>query len=214
MQPIRQIRQAHCRQAQGRRVKSNKALIIIVLLVGLVGAFAAYQQYSIWADKQKFEKAQASIDALYADIVASVGEPDEVLRTQTCGHSARKYETGPLGCGDYLYFVYGVSNNEPATKLVQKVIYELKRQDSLEVTFSNEESNLPFISLDNSKPHQEVGLDFTNIKSKLQCSLRSTYDYNNSSNHSIATSNSGENLSFIVACQGDAKAEHYPTPEG
>src|SRR3989344_6171297 len=115
MQPIRQIRQAHCRQAQGRRVKSNKALIIIVFLVGLVGAFAAYQQYSIWADKQKFEKAQASIDALYANIISKVGQPDKVKKNQTCGYANRKNERGPLSCGGSGNLVYSVQNREDTT---------------------------------------------------------------------------------------------------
>src|SRR3989344_2632351 len=145
MQPIRQIRQAHCRQAQGRRVKSNKVLVVIILVVAVVGGFVAYQQYSIWADKRKFEQARASIDALYADIVAQAGQPDRVEKSQTCGYANRKYEQGPLSCSVKAHFAFSADNNTQATEIAEKVHQTISvKTDIAKVTYSNQATALPF----------------------------------------------------------------------
>lgn len=186
-------------------------LIVLLFLVGL--GYALYKDYSVKADKQRFEKAQASIDKFYADIVSKVGQPAKVQRSQTCGYAARKFEKGPLSCGDYLYFVYGVNDKSQASVLVQDISTILAKSDMFDVTFSDSNSNLPFSLLSDAKRYQEVSTGFIESKSRLHCSSRSVYANKASIYHVLTVDTSNENLSTALVCQGNAKAEHYP-PKG
>jgi len=197
-----------------QKLKRNQGIVLITLLVVMIGGIVAYRQYSIWADKQRFEQAQASIDALYSDIVANVGQPDKVEKGQTCGYASRKYERGPLSCGDYLYFVYGVANNNQANERFQGIKQAiLQNQSTFNVTFSNETSVVPFNTLRDNRDREEIGMDITETKSNIACTLRALYASKDSNGHVLTTDVQTENMSVAIGCSDDAKVEHYPIVE-
>jgi hypothetical protein len=191
-----------------QKVKSNQGIVLIVLLVVVVGGFVAYQQYAIWANKHKFEQARASIDTLYTDIVTQVRKPDKVERSQTCGYAARKYERGPLSCGDYLYLVYGVADDSQATDIANNLVTVMSTDKDFEVTFSDVATNLPFTPISDGR-EKELGLDLIEKKSGMHCSTEYIFAAKGDDSLYLSTDSTDLNLSIAFVCQGDARTEHY-----
>ena len=104
-----------------QKAKKNQGIILIFFLIVVVGGFVAFRQYAIWVDKEKFEQAQASIDALYADIVTQVGQPSNYERSQSCGRPNQKYNQGPLSCNVGIGFVYALNEGSDPLELIQSI---------------------------------------------------------------------------------------------
>ena len=168
-----------------------------------------YREYSIRADKERFEKAKASIDALYADIVANVGEPNTSERNQSCGRTNQKNDAGRLSCGVMMYFAYTATDHIQASELATKIHQTLDvRIDLADITYTDMNSKLPYSKLID-KQYQIASTKYQDKKTKIKCFLSTTYAISDSAFHVITTS-APHSMSVQLGCSDKAKTEHYP----
>lgn len=183
---------------------------MILLVVGAIG-FGLYRDYSVKADKEKFEQAKASIDALYADIVATAGQPDKEERGQTCGYAEFKNSKGPLSCMVRIAFVYPTGNNGEATTIFSNMNRALDLNSNFEVTFTNELEVIPFTALESRTDQKEIGMSILESGSGIVCSFRLIYAVIERDSHYLLLDSGSESISGLIACKDEAKAEHYPS---
>lgn len=196
--------------AKQRAVKNKWWILAILLVIGAIG-YGVYRDYSIKADKEKFEQAKASIDALYADIVATTGEPAKVEGGQTCGYAEFKNSKGPLSCMVRIAFVYPAGNNSEATTTFRSMSQALNINSNFKVTFTNESEVIPFAELESKTEQKEIGMSILEGNSDIVCSFRLIYADKERDSHYLMTDTGSENISGLIACKDDAKAEHYPS---
>lgn len=148
-----------------------------LLLIGM-SIFGGIVLYEKW----QFNKAEKALDSLYADIVASIGQPVKVEKTKSCGYSSAKYSKGDLSCS---------------------INYELQfigtPQDILhdsQLTAQSNDSLANVSSIDNSREgFKEISFSFTPKNSTFRCGAE------------YSTRN--PNLYFI-SCSKGALIKHYP----
>lgn len=196
--------------AKQRLIRSRWWVLVILLVTGLIG-FGVYRDYSIKADKEKFEQAKASIDALYTDIVARAGEPEKVEIKESCSRASRKLEKGPLSCGSHVYLVYPTANESEATALVININDTLNlASDTLKITYTNSSTELPFEEVNASVKRQETSSSFIDIRSGISCSMSFVYALSGDLYHVFSSDVSEKSTSVQIVCGDSAKAEYYP----
>jgi len=193
-------------------LKKNQGLILILILFVAVGGLLFYRDYSIKADKDRFEQAKASIDKLYSDIVANAGEPANAEKSQSCGRAEFKNSGGPLSCLVRIAFVYAVKDSADATDKYGAVQQAISKYGDIFIkTFSNEAEVYPFSALADDRDDKEIGVSLAEIKSGMGCSIRVVYAHGEDLSHRLSIGGAPEALSGSIACQDGAKAEHYPS---
>lgn len=194
------------------RKKHLPFLIVFIATILAAGLFL-YRDYSIRADKNRFEQAHKSIDVLYSDIVAKVGQPDNVKQDQSCGYASRKFSRGPLSCAVGINFAYVIPNADEATNLAKTINDAVSRKNNVFTTsYSNAGSILPFVSLQGLRDYQEIKNDLTEKSSQKRCYLTVVYALSSSIYHplSVSSEKSDRELSIQLGCKDSAKAEYYP----
>jgi len=174
----------------------------------IVSYVFVYSPYSIRQDKERFTKAEASLDEVYNQIVAKVGKPDEVKKDNNCAYANRVYGKGPLSCGTDILFVYSVNNEGSANSILTSVnnMFTGSRQN-FSITYVPKIHS--FSALKDRKDFQEVNEDLVEKLTKISCYL--TYKYASYDNALLPISflNNSQNIVVELGCGGPAKAEHF-----
>lgn len=177
--------------------------MLITLLIIVGGGFVFYRQYSGPADKQKFEQAQASIDALYADIVAKLGEPNNYESTQSCGRPNQKFEQGPLSCSVGIGFVYALSSEDNPISLFTKI-------DGV-ISLKNDIFRFNDASTVNDLAPPVIIKEYLSVKSGMKCRVKHAYSSPPDIHLELIEGGSGENPFYVgISCGSKAKSEYYP----
>ena len=213
-----------------QKAKKNQGIILIFFLIVVVGGFVAYRQYSVWTDKQKFEKAQASIDTLYADIVVrlgppnnyehnqscgrpnqkfeqgplscNVGLPSNYERSQSCGRPNQKYNQGPLSCNVGIGFVYALNEGSDPLELIQ----------SIDNVISLEQSGFKFndSSLGNELTPPVIIKEYLNKPSGMDCRIKYAYDSPQDIHLELKDNSIGSSPLYVgLSCGSSARTEYY-----
>ena len=194
-----------------QKAKKNQGIILIFFLIVVVGGFVAYRQYSVWTDKQKFEKAQASIDTLYADIVVRLGPPNNYEHNQSCGRPNQKFEQGPLSCNVGLHFVYAVSSRDEGDILFDAIYSIASSRTDIIQSISSPESKLRESSVGNSLSTWTSAYNqFIEKSSGLKCVMKSVYDTPEDTFLELKNSPDKKNFYTTIGCADKARRGYYP----
>ena|SRR3989344_1899346 len=101
-----------------RRHKLYSLLLFIVLLVA--GIFV-YQKVALELNRRAFAQARTTIDAVYADIVAQVGQPDDYRRDNICRTTQEVYGEGALSCYVTTDLILGVEDKQQSDQFINKI---------------------------------------------------------------------------------------------
>jgi hypothetical protein len=176
--------------------------ILIIVIIG--GYFAMYRPLMIRRDKDRFIKAQASIEDLFTQIEAKVGKPDQVKRDQSCSYANREFERGPLACAVSIYALYGERTIEEASGILldsSLVVGTPLLQFGEQVT--------PQFTLAPQKPvEQTINQDYKHIAG-LSCKVDYSYPFV-SGLYDVFTSAPANSIKLSLVCGGPANAEHFP----
>jgi hypothetical protein len=191
--------------------------IYCLILVGLTAFsyFIVYQPYAVRQDKKRFEKAEASLDELYAKIVATVGKPDQEKKDKSCVYSSpfNEFQTkGDLSCAVDLYFLFSpksLASSNYVMAAMSKIIGTSPHNSQGEHDYLGRPNPKNFVGYNgrglSQKFSQNLNIQFDNVS----CGISYIYpvvalfdkEFSN-----LAT----ENLEIILDCSGSARAEHYP----
>jgi hypothetical protein len=156
-------------------------------------------------DKKRFEKAEASLDELYAKIVATVGKPDQEKQDKSCAYASREFEKGPLGCAISVSALYenttfGAANSKMTqiTPLISNKVYP----------GPGEKYQTNFVPLAENN-NQSFAQDYKKFVS-ISCAVDYIYPAYPSYSSSPFQTKYTENFQIELSCGGSAKAEHYP----
>lgn len=114
-----------------KSLKDDKLAWFAAAILVLGFGYYAYNSYIKWNDRHRFEQAQASIDELYTDIVAKVGEPNNYRRSASCSRPNQKFEQGPLSCNVGVEFVYDLNDRSEAESKYESAQSVIKNQNQL-----------------------------------------------------------------------------------
>lgn len=184
---------------------ANKIFLVLVLVVGLSAAsyILLYRPYSIRKDKERFTKAEASLDEVYNQIVAKAGKPDQVKKDKSCAYANRVYGKGPRSCSVGIYLLYENRNNLVASSITEKAA----TVSGAQLTVFGEKSTGSFSSITEKRGDQTISQGYNSIEG-LACSIDYIYPVLPSSSKTFQPT-TNENLEVVIACGGPAKAEHF-----
>ncbi|PJE65372.1 hypothetical protein COU91_02030 [Candidatus Saccharibacteria bacterium CG10_big_fil_rev_8_21_14_0_10_47_8] len=183
----------------------NRSQVFLAVLVLLGGSFFAYQNYAKWQDKHKFEQAQTSINELYSEIVAKVGQPDNYKKTNSCSRPNLKFEQGPLSCNVGVDILYGVDNIQAATNIFSTIQNGIVKESSsfVRIADSKDKGSLPSstVSSDNYK----------DSKSGMECTIKYAYDSPFDTFLTLNKESTSKPLFISIGCYASAKKGYYPS---
>lgn len=171
------------------------ARILITVLVFGILAFIGINKLIIYQQKQQFDAAEASLDKLYGDIVAQVGQPTDVKKDKSCSYASAEVGKGQLGCGFGYQLQYAVSDVSDANKIQSKAIQTFKTEHILKLKYIRE---LGIEDGKSSLPGKNTAGDLVCTK-PITCSFSISY-----------TDQKDHNLMLSITFGGPAKAEFYP----
>ena len=189
----------------GKKLSFLKFSIVLVI-VGFVGYFGIYKTIAVKQEKDRFLKAQASLEDLYSQIEAKIGKPDQVKREQSCSYSSVEFGKGSLRCGSAIYLIYTNRDYQTSNTLMSEVqplvgtkLYERLARKELTA----------FVSSKQVSTKQGFSQGYK-IFGGISCAV--SYSYPNSSMYpsDIFTTTSSENFQISLSCSGDSIAEHFP----
>jgi hypothetical protein len=152
-------------------------------------------------DKEKFEQARTSLDKVYADIVATVGSPDNFETNSSCSRPNQEFGQGPLSCVVQTSFVYGVNDLKAAGDLMQKTQSTLDKSSDFKNKIKG--AGMPDTLLNSSS--QSDSYEVAGIK----CSVKYVYDIPRETFLKIKDS-SQKTFQVSLGCPDSAKAEYFP----
>lgn len=175
--------------------------------MGAVGYALVVRPLQIHNQKQNFDKAEASLDALAIQIQDKIGKADETKKEKTCGYSSQEFGRGPLGCGVQVGTVYAVSDVKEANVLNSEIRKFLLSSPSLSVTYDSEKT---FLEPKNENQVQRNGYDIKFTDVSLGCSIGLVFANNISPDLLLKSQLQQKNLSIELSCGGPALKEFYP----
>jgi|GEM_PF-1302960 len=179
--------------------------LVFVVVLGAASYFLVYKPYSIYKDKEKFTKAEASLDPIYNQIVAKVGKPDEVKKYQNCDRPNLKSGQGSLSCNVGINMWYKNKNYSQSNILMQEIVS--LNNSAIRIGSSITEGS-SFVPTDTNKGLQ---IFYQSIKSVSGLSCTNGYRYPViPSLEEQFNSMYSENFEIHVSCSGPAKAQYYP----
>lgn len=187
---------------------SKTALIVLggllILYLGIIRPIV------VRMEKAKFEKAATELEGLYSQIVAKVGQPDQVSRDKSCGYASRDFQRGPRSCSVDITFVIKNKDAAASTALAVDISKIIGTELYSEVRVTGKTSPV-FIDyqdpiLNHSGPVDESMAQGFKSNSGLQCSIRYTYP---DVPWASRAPKIAENFKVELGCGGDAIAEFY-----
>jgi len=185
---------------------ANKIFLGFVFVVGLtaVSYIFVYRPYSIRQDKERFTKAEASLDEVYNQIVAKVGKPDEVKKDNNCAYANRVYGKGPRSCSVGIYLLYENKNSSSASSTMADVAPII---GSKIYAGPGERDQTNFVPVQLNKT-QSFSQDYKQF-GEIDCGIDYLYPVSPSNQNDTFQTSFDENLEITLICGGPAKAEHF-----
>jgi hypothetical protein len=186
-------------------MRTHKLISLFMFIVLLVAGIFVYERIALELNKRAFAHARSAIDTVYADIIKSVGPPDNSKRSSDCSIYENEFVVGPDYCNIDTSFIYGVLDEDEATaqfKKIQTVINQHKnfkptRPLSLKITDQ---------TVVNSAYHTASD-EF--IAAGLPCIVNYVYDTPREIFLSINDS-SKKPFQIVIGCNGKTWALYYP----
>ncbi|MES2971825.1 MAG: hypothetical protein V4702_05890 [Patescibacteria group bacterium] len=189
------------------RTKKQKILRYVILplvtisTLGVLSYVLIVRPMQIRNQKQQFEKAEASLDTLAAQIEQTIGKPDETKKEKTCGRANLKSSQGPLICSIRSYLLFRSKTADSASSLMAQLS-----------TLSNKELRIgsgaargtSFTSSSPQKGEQTFYQDFS-LDSEPSCSF--SYSYPATDREFTVE---GENFELGLVCGGKSLSQLYP----
>ncbi|HEX5447801.1 MAG TPA: hypothetical protein VFW90_01205 [Candidatus Saccharimonadales bacterium] len=182
-------------------LKPRPKVLALLVLILICLVYAAFHSYRVYADNRKFSQARTAIDTAYADIVKTLGQPDNITRLQSCDKTSANLRSS-VTCSVETDFIYGVTNHNQANVILRQVqgtiaksgLFRLSGKASGQITDSLVYDSLYHDALDRySGPHH------------IACSVK--YSYNTPDEVTLSLSRGHQKpLEVFFACS--AKANH------
>ncbi len=188
------------------KVRQSKFIWAASVIVLIIAGYFVYQYVATQINKRDFIQARAAIDAVYVDIVAKVGQPDNSKRTNDCSRPSEEFEQGPLSCSVATDFIYGVDNEEQANQLfkqIQGVIAMHSDQFKPTKPLSGAIADTLVVNT-----YYHSTLDYYQNAHGLLCVSSYIYDTPREINLSIKNSDK-KSFEAGIACSGSAKSQYY-----
>lgn len=116
-------------------LRTHKLASIALVLVLLVVGFFVYEKVALEFNKRAFAQARTAIDAVYADIVKDVGQPDDYDRSSSCSiYEGLFGDEGPISCNIDTSFIFGVNNQEGAEVQFKKIQEAVKQHKKFKLS--------------------------------------------------------------------------------
>lgn len=205
------------RGKSGSTVKEfiNKHLVlilgtsVIVLSVAMVFLFWGINRYNtqqaINDQRKQFDAAEASLDALYAQIVKEVGQPTKVEKDKSCSYASAKLDKGQLRCGSSYSLQYSLSEATAANILRKKASSVVEAYPSMRITYIR---NADFENNNLAPSDNYQAFDIQLVPpSPLGCYLTIRFLEKDLDSYPIVENS---HVRIATGCYGDAKSEFYP----
>lgn len=181
----------------------------VAVFVVVVGGWYYHDSHSGKASKKDFENAQASIDKVYADIVAKLGPPSNYKKSQSCSRPSQKFSQGPLSCSVDLEFLHSVGSLSEANSKYSSIYTSLK-----DYTEGVTVVDKPDISLIRTSVGSEIWTSavtqFKDNKSGMSCSLKTVYDTPHETYlDTTSIPNESKALYTIIGCSSLSRNEYF-----
>lgn len=183
--------------------------ILRYVLYGLVGAgvlgVVTYgfiiRPLQVRQQKQNFDKAEASLDTLAAQIQQTIGKADETKKEKTCGRANLKSEEGPLICSVSATLLYKQKDSVASSALMMTLVSDNNKKLRIGSGISKGAS---FFPTSERRGQQTFYQDFPE-QTKPTC----TYSYNYPATlREFDTSE--ENFKIEMTCGEPAIKEFFP----
>jgi hypothetical protein len=186
--------------------KKHKWLSLLILLLIVVIGALAYDAIAYRLDKRAWFQAKESIDTIYADIIAKVGQPDDYIKYGNCrGFRGELGEENPINCEIYTSFIYAVNNQIKVDKLKSDARNIVNSHNDIWLS-SQATSQNPFIPESEGGP----GGDYYITPKNIECNAY--YDFTPSFNTKMKlkdASNGNKQFYISLSCAGHAKGKYF-----
>ena len=173
----------------------------------MVAGFFVYQRIALELNKRGFQQARSAIDAVYANIVAKVGPPDNSKRFNSCNRSHQEFETGPLSCDVETRFIYGVSGLAEGDILFKKIQSSISANEKLLKPTRPLSKSIGGLLVVNTYYYSTN--DYFVSPSRMDCIV--SYTYNTPRQIDLQINDlTKKPLEISIDCSDWAKAQYYP----
>src|SRR3989344_6777709 len=188
----------------GKKLSFLKFSIVLVI-VGFVGYFGIYKTIAVKQEKDRFLKAQASLEDLSKQIEAKIGKPDQIKRDRSCGYSSPFSmfdKRGYRSCFVGVYILYENKGLEDANSKMSQIspLISAKLYPGAGEKYQKE-----FIPVTQNN-HQSFSQDYKNF-GEISCSVSYSYPQFPTFSTDTFQTTFKENFQVILSCGGDARAE-------
>lgn len=190
-------------------VRSHKfKFFLLVIFLLIVGVFF-YEKIALELNKRAFQQARTSIDTVYADIVAQVGQPDSYKRSNSCSRPNQEFTQGPLSCNVATTMIYGVSNPSEANtkfKSIQTIVNSKKIfKPTSPPADTIRAASVGVITSSTALDHYTIN------SSKMDCAIKYVYDTPSETSLLLKMNTPEEKAFYIsIGCDDWARAQYYP----
>ena len=193
------------------RTKTQKIIrysiygLLVVGILGVVFYGLVVRPLQIHNQKQNFDKAEASLDALATQIQDKIGKADETKKEKSCDRANLLSEKGPLSCDIAIYMLFTDKNALKATDLMHNVVALLAGSPTLKILGKPVTAFVPRDVYGGDQTIDQDSDDFAN----LNCGVQYIYPVIPKLDQPFKTTNA-ENLLVSLSCSGSATKEFYP----
>lgn len=171
-------------------------------VLGVVGYGLVVRPLQIRSQKQNFDKAEVSLDALAIQIQDKIGKADETKKEKSCDRAHLKSESGPLGCGITVALLYKNSDAVGSNKLMEDV---LKLRDGSVRIGSGTAHGSAFVSK-NTQSGTQIFYEDIAADDPITCVI--SYRYPSALDQNTITED--DSFALGLSCNGPAMKEFYP----
>ena len=179
-------------------------LSLIALL--LISYFLIIRPIQVRRNHSDFVKAEASLETLSQKIIAQVGQPDQIVRSNECGYASREFGRGARGCGVGISLKYPSSTPQFADEsfLKARTVVGTTLYNTFGQTRTNfDKEFIGFKDLDGADSFEQ---DYKHVGG-LSCGV--SYKYGPSQMHT-SVKNRVSGFEINLSCGGSAMAEFFP----
>lgn len=181
--------------------------LFFVALVGVVGYFGIYRTVAIKVEKDRFLKAQESLEDLSEQIQAKIGKADQLEKDNSCRYQSLKFSRGARSCSIRLDMQYEKRAMDQANTLMKEAASLFGGR--IEENFGQQKDLSMFVAPDiNNRGDQIFSQNLEDING-LGCGIQYLYPVTQDATNPYIQ-RFDEILTINIYCSGDAKAEHFP----
>ena len=191
-------------------VKFHKLYSLLILIVLLVGGIFVYQKVTLELNRRAFAQARVAIDAVYADIVAQVGQPDNYKRESECSKSYFGPYELRISCSVDTDFIYAVKDQQEADAKTAKINEIVDKQQSRLRPTSAPKSDI-YVNPAPGDPDTNTSINYYKGPGGLLCIFKYVYDTPTDTYLQLVHPDSKKSFYVTTGCTGNAKNQYYPS---